>query len=44
MAEFEIWAHKWGEIALGEKVDFWSLQTILLCIVGELAGGCGSCC
>ena len=39
ISEFAILAQKWSKIAPRKKIVFGSLQTILLYIVGELAGG-----
>ena len=43
VSELAILAQKLSKIARWKKFNFGSLQTILLCILGELAGGgfCG---
>ena len=39
VSEFAILAQTWSIIASEKKLIFGSLQTMLLCIVGELAAG-----
>ena len=38
VSEFAILVRKWSQNALQKKLIIGSLQTILLCIIGELAG------
>ena len=33
------WLEKGQKLPSGKKLIFWSSETILLCIVGEVAGG-----
>ena len=35
----QLWLRNGLKLPRGKKLIAWSLQTILLCIVGELAGG-----